>query len=543
MELPYKLNTKILLLALMGVIMVICSYFMFVYEPISLIIKKLLSLETGTLFFYLWQDPPYKIYINVNIFSVTNQEKFTRGEEKLALQEVGPYCFQEILLNTNVTFHPNGTVSYVPVRSLKFIRERSVGDINIDRVVSPNIPLVGISAMLRDSSMFTNLALTMISNTANSKSFVNVTVHDYLFGYDDLLVKLANTALPTWINFDKFGILDRIMALENASNIVTITSDHVLAKPTNPLYAAEDLKRDFYIQEYNGSPGLRQWGYEDTEGNETCSSNSKCNFIGGGFDGTLFPRDLTLDQGMLLYRRAFCRPVPAVPVREVIMNGYEGVEYAVKKDFLYEPSANPDNACYCKEEGDCLPRGIVSIAPCYYDIPITLSQPHFYNADPSLLEQVTGLLPNRSKHDVNFTLHKQLGLPIQANLRIQVNLDVGETKYNAKTTIFNNLHLPLCWLELQVDEVPLLVNVLITLAFVLAPISAVILKYCLVIFGAAMISCSALLMLSSSEIVAENNLEALPFSRFSLRRSSEYKPIPVSSPQQYLRQNMRRISK
>lgn len=64
--------------------------------------------------------------------------------------------------------------------------------------------------MLRDSSMFTNLALTMVSNTANSKSFVNVTVHDYLFGYDDLLVKLANTALPTWINFEKFGILDRV---------------------------------------------------------------------------------------------------------------------------------------------------------------------------------------------------------------------------------------------------------------------------------------------------------------------------------------------
>lgn len=195
------------------------------------------------------------------------------------------------------------------------------------------------------------------------------------------------------------------MALENASNIVTITSDHTISKPQNPLYNPEDLKHNFFIQEFNGSPGLPQWGYEETEGNETSSSNSKCNFIGGAYDGTLFPRDLTIDRSLLLYRRGFCRAVPAVPVREVIMDGYEAVEYTVKKDFLYEPSANPDNACYCKEEGDCLPRGIVSIAPCYYDIPITLSQPHFYNADPSLLQKVSGVSPDKSKHDVNFTLH------------------------------------------------------------------------------------------------------------------------------------------
>lgn len=55
---------------------------------------QLLSLESGSLFFYLWIDPPYKIYINIHIFTVTNQEQFTRGEEKLAFLEMGPYCFQ-----------------------------------------------------------------------------------------------------------------------------------------------------------------------------------------------------------------------------------------------------------------------------------------------------------------------------------------------------------------------------------------------------------------------------------------------------------------
>ncbi|KAK9882844.1 hypothetical protein WA026_023543 [Henosepilachna vigintioctopunctata] len=544
MEIHYKLNAKILFLALFGVILMISSYFMFVYEPVQMIVKKLLSLSPGSLFFYLWRDPPYKIYINLYLFTVTNQEKFTNGEEKLSVKEMGPYCFQEILLHTNTTFHPNGTISFIPVRHLKFIRERSVGDPEVDRLITPNIPLVGMTAMLRDSSMFTNLGLTMVSNTANAKSFVNVTVHEYLFGYDDLLVKLANTALPTWINFEKFGLFERIMALDNSSNVVTLTTDYTKATPQNPLYIPEETQRNFYIQEYNGSPGLHHWGYEDTEGNETLETNSRCNFIGGAFDGTLFPKDLTMDQKFNLYRRAFCRPIPVKPIREVVQDGFDGIEYGLQEGFLQQPSVNPKNSCFCKDGSDCLPRGIASIAPCYYDIPITISQPHFYNAEPWLEKSINGLKPNKSKHDINFVLHKKLGVPIKANLRIQVNLDVGKTKYNAKTTIFNNLHLPLCWFELQVDEVPTMVRFLASVAFDIAPVAQNILKFIFAILGTAMISSSALWLLHTSRINDSiSPLENLPFSRFSLRRSSEYKPIPVINiPQEYFRPDLR-ISK
>ncbi|KAL3280405.1 hypothetical protein HHI36_017887 [Cryptolaemus montrouzieri] len=505
---------------------------------------RLLTLSPGSIYFYLWSVPPYKVYINLYLFTVTNQEKFMNGEEKLFVKEVGPYCYQEILYNTNATFNPNGTITYIPVRQLKFIPERSVGDVKTDRVITPNIPLIGISAMLRDSSMFTNLGFTMVSNTANSKSFLNITIEEYLFGYDDLLVKLANTALPTWINFERFGILDRIFALDNASNVITMTTDYKKEPPQNPMYKPEEIKRNFYVQEFNGSPGLHHWGYQDVEGNETNEANSRCNFIGGSYDGTVFPSDLTLNHEFNLYRRAFCRPVASKAVKEVVVDGMEGVEFSAKEGFLDEPSVNPDNACYCKNGKDCLPKGIASVSPCYYDIPITISQPHFLNGAPYLQKQVNGLSPNKSKHDLVFILHKRMGLPLKGNLRIQINLDVGETKYNSKTTIFNNLHIPLCWLELNVDEIPLILKIASRFAYDIGPVVQEILKFCLAIFGAAMISTSALWLLQTSKINETNSpLENLPFSRFSLRRSSEYKPIPVVTiPQEYFRPELR-ISK
>lgn len=75
--------------------------------------------------------------------------------------------------------------------------------------------LQGISAALQDSSMFVNMAVSSISHYLGSKPFVNVTVHEYLWGYDDPLVELANDVVPNWINFPRFGILDRVGKYRN----------------------------------------------------------------------------------------------------------------------------------------------------------------------------------------------------------------------------------------------------------------------------------------------------------------------------------------
>lgn len=52
-----------------------------------------------------------------------------------------------------------------------------------------------------------------LANLLNTKSILNISVYDYLWGYEDPLVKLASGIVPTLINFQEFGLLDRVSEL------------------------------------------------------------------------------------------------------------------------------------------------------------------------------------------------------------------------------------------------------------------------------------------------------------------------------------------
>lgn len=119
-------------------------------------------------------------------------------------------CFREFLEHQNYTFHENGTLSYIPVRRVEFVPERSVGDPTIDLVTVPNIPMIGTASAAAKASIFAAFALNTLMGTLNAKPLLNLTVHDYLWGYNDQLVKLASNFLPTVIHFEKFGLLDRV---------------------------------------------------------------------------------------------------------------------------------------------------------------------------------------------------------------------------------------------------------------------------------------------------------------------------------------------
>lgn len=88
--------------------------------------------------------------------------------------------------------------------------ERSVGDPRKDIIVSANLPLLGLSSATLDMSTFAALAFSTLAKSTNAKPILNLTVHDYLWGYQDNLVSLANSVLPNYINFDRFGIMDRV---------------------------------------------------------------------------------------------------------------------------------------------------------------------------------------------------------------------------------------------------------------------------------------------------------------------------------------------
>ena len=62
----------------------------------------------------------------------------------------------------------------------------------------------------------------------------------------------------------------------------------------------------------------------------------------------------------------------------------------------------PENACFCT--GECNPSGARNISLCRYGMPAFVSLPHFYGADPSYTENITGMNPDFEKHTIRFKL-------------------------------------------------------------------------------------------------------------------------------------------
>lgn len=50
----------------------------------------------------------------------------------------------------------------------------------------------------------------MLVHHTDSKPLVPMTAREFMFGYESTLVTLGNKMMPSWIKFDKLGLIDRV---------------------------------------------------------------------------------------------------------------------------------------------------------------------------------------------------------------------------------------------------------------------------------------------------------------------------------------------
>ncbi|KAK9704474.1 CD36 family [Popillia japonica] len=438
MEIKYAANAKYLIMAFVGIIMSCLGYLTYLFSPIDHIVDSMTTLRPGHFIYSFWAEPPLDIFVKVYIFNVTNSQEFLAGTEKLRVEEIGPYVYQEVLTNIDAVFNDNDTLTYTPKRTYTYRPELSAGGEN-DSILVPNVPLLGVGSYLTTASSFIKMAFNA-RTMFTEQEFRQLTVHQYLWGYSDSLISLG-PFLNMKLNFEQFGLLDRLTARESNTR-VKLTLHKTLDQFGQTMLP-------YSIMSYNGSAGLDVWNYTEVQGDETPKGNTKCNTIEGTFEAGLFPKFMPENEGIRMYRRAFCRPVLfTFENKTVNKDGYEIYRYRTDKNFMASGDNYPNNKCYCWK-GKCLPDGFSTLAPCYYNIPIVISQPHFYNADEKVLGQIEGMSPNMELHDSLADINPTLGIPLAAQLRIQVNLNVAEnTLYKVKP--FSNLMVPLIWLEMEV---------------------------------------------------------------------------------------------
>lgn len=63
---------------------------------------------------------------------------------------------------------------------------------------------------MRESTYLTRWGLNMLIRQTDSKPLVPMTAREFMFGYESTLVTLGNQVMPSWIKFDKLGLIDRV---------------------------------------------------------------------------------------------------------------------------------------------------------------------------------------------------------------------------------------------------------------------------------------------------------------------------------------------
>lgn len=275
----------------------------------------------------------------------------------------------------------------------------------------------------------------------------------------------------------------------------------------------DELTSPYHIIDINGSPGLKEWGYD----NSSTATPKKCLLVQGAFEGTLFPMEIKKSMRMKLFRSVFCRPVELEFLKEDYSpQGYKSYKYTLQKTIFASPEENPNNICYC-DKNRCPEKGLQPIGVCYYDIPIILSLPHFLNSDADSIKEVEGMYPNEELHGSVAYVQPEYGIPLDGNaLRIQVNLGVPKTQYNTRTKPFNDLTLPLFWIELTCTELPVFVSTILTILSY-APTLQTVITYLLSLIGLAMFCGATLLIFFFSKNIVPRHLSIAP----------EYSPLPI----------------
>ncbi|XP_032674305.1 scavenger receptor class B member 1-like isoform X2 [Odontomachus brunneus] len=445
----------------------------------NMLLEYSIQMRPNSLFFTFWKKPPTAINMGIYVFNFTNPVEFLSGKEKLKVQEIGPYVYKEHIKNDNVTFNDNGTISFITRREVTFVPEMSINDPTKVFINVPNVIMLGASSALHDAGFLMNYPFLQLTNILDAQPILNMSVYDYLWGYEDSLVSLASNIMPNFINFQKFGLMDRMY--DEGENIITM----YIKKNAD---MKDEKGRYLSIDKYNGSPGLEQWGYINTKDNETRKENTACNILQGTMDGLLFPPHLDKDATFRIYRKVFCRPLPIMYRKEITAYyGLPGYYYTFMDDFADPPEQNPNNKCYCPSKKICLKKGLINVTPCYYNIPSAISFPHFLDADPSLLEDIDGLSPDQEKHGSHLILQQTTGVPLYIRSRMQTNLVIYHTRYNSKIRPFNDKVIPLFWFDTTLPEAPIKIIFILKLILQILPMMQTILMYLFGIGGVTMI--------------------------------------------------------
>ncbi|XP_059057207.1 scavenger receptor class B member 1-like [Achroia grisella] len=438
-----------------GVLLLFISIGGFIFKPLDFVLKEKLNMRPGFPPFEWWADPPDEVKLRVYVFNVTNHDRFMSGlDEKINMEEIGPIVYLEKLLHSNIVFNENSTMTYTAKRYPIYLPNENTVDLNATLYV-PNLALLGMSSYLHSANYFVLTAFRLMVTTHGSKFFLKKTVYEYLWDYREPILDTSKNMAPGLVPVNNMGMLARIYA---------DFTDEVTVK-IGQQWSHEEF---FQIDRFRGEPQLPS--YDPNE----CPDR-----IFGSSEGVMYRQHLTKKDVVLYWRKTVCKLMPLYFDREMLVDNVPVYRYNLS-EIVFERITNGTD-CYDTEPS--LPPGLSDGSKCYFNFPMVVSYPHFYTGRPPRDQYVTGLQPNRYKHNSYIVVEPLTGTPFRSVARMQSNLRVHDiSRFNSPYSKFSNLVLPLFWAEYNQEGLPS--NIQWTIYFIvviLPPLSYVLLTLLLLL--------------------------------------------------------------
>ncbi|XP_070371955.1 scavenger receptor class B member 1 isoform X2 [Equus asinus] len=370
-------------------------------------------IDPSSLSFDMWKQIPVPFYLSVYFFHVLNPNEVLQGG-KPQVQERGPYVYREFRHKSNITFNDNDTVSFLEYRSFQFQPHKSRG-LESDYIVIPNILVMSAAMMMEDRPMSLKLMMTLAFTTLGERAFMNRTVGEIMWGYEDPLMNLINKYFPNMFPFKgKFGLFAELN--NSNSGLFTVFT------------GVKDFSRIHLVDKWNGLSKVSFW------------HSDQCNMI-NGTAGQMWAPFMSPESSLEFYSPEACRSMKLVYKEAALFEGIPTYRFVAPSTLFANGSVYPPNEGFCP----CRESGIQNVSTCRFSAPLFLSHPHFYNADPVLAEAVAGLHPNPEEHALFLDIHPVTGIPMNCSVKLQLSLYMKAVRGIGQTGSIQPVVLPLLW--------------------------------------------------------------------------------------------------
>ena len=383
------------------------------------IVRNEVVLVNGSFSLPIWLDPPVKMYKDFFIFNWTNPEEVVNNNSiKPAFKVLGPYKYREYRTKYIDHKHSNRCViSYIQHKTYEYDPEASFPLKKTDTVFVLNVPVAAAPQQI--SGELEKIILEGAIKATDSKLYKKIAVDDLIWGYTDAFIDALKT-------LGKFPI-DKKFQIQINDDPRDYKS---LSSVGTGVCNITDLGN---FHQWDGFTSLDIWG--DAEHNKV-----------KGTEGLLNQPLLKEGQEIFIWIDDIMRWAIIYDTGDrYLHNGVETWRFTSTKEFFYNVTQYPSNAGWYQYA----PPGLIYIGNSTTPPgnPVWGSNPLFYEGDPGLVDNITGVTPDPTKYTYA-DIEPLTGAVVYVHRQIQINFELRQ----ADLLFFKDLKEVTYFPVLYVDE-------------------------------------------------------------------------------------------